>query len=120
MALSDHQKIKERLNRLGMVPQKSAEDIKNALFPEPVREVLSSEPVDMLAAVTENEIALNSQKPEVTKIRRKEITRDAVITVRVTKELKSDVVNAAKPGKMATFVENALIDAVKKHKRLNR
>ena len=114
MALNDHQKLKDRLARLGINPPESA-----PIFEQP-EEVLSSESLDPPMAIIENEIALDSQKPEVTKIRRKEITRDAVITVRVTKLLKSDVVNAAKPGKMATFVENALIEAVKKHKRLNR
>ena len=114
MALNDHQKLKDRLARLGINSPEST-----PIFEQP-EEVLSSESLDPPIAVTENEIALNSQKPEVTKIRRKEITRDAVITVRVTKQLKSDVVNAAKPGKMATFVENALIEAVKKQKRLNR
>ena len=114
MALTDHQKLKDRLARLGINPPESA-----PIF-EPPEKVLSSESLDPPMAIIENEIALDSQKPEVTKIRRKEVTRDAVITVRVTKLLKSDVVNAAKPGKMATFVENALIEAVKKQKRLNR
>ena len=114
MALNDHQKLKDRLARLGINPPESA-----PIFEQPEK-VLSSESLDPPMAIIENEIALDSQKPEVTKIRRKEITRDAVITVRVTKLLKSDVVNAAKPGKMATFVENALIEAVKKQKRLNR
>lgn len=114
MALTDHEKLKDRLARLGIDPPESA-----PIF-EPAPQVEESESVDPPMAVTENEIALNSQKPEVTKIRRKEITRDAVITVRVTKALKRDVVNAAKPGKMATFVENALIAAVKKQERLNR
>ena len=114
MALTDHQKLKDRLDRLGIRSPESA-----PIF-EQAEEVLSSEILDPPMAATENEIALNSQKPEVTKICRKEVTRDAVITVRVTKLLKSDVVNAAKPGKMATFVENALIEAVKKQKRLNR
>ena len=114
MALNDHQKLKDRLARLGINPPESA-----PIFEQP-EEVLSSESLDPPMAIIENEIALDSQKPEVTKIRRKEITRDAVITVRVTKLLKSDVVNAAKPGKMAAFVENALIEAVKKQKRLNR
>ena len=114
MALTDNQKLKDRLARLGINPPESA-----PIFEQP-EEVLSSESLDPPMAIIENAIALDSQKPEVTKIRRKEITRDAVITVRVTKLLKSDVVNAAKPGKMATFVENALIEAVKKQKRLNR
>ena len=114
MALTDHEKLKDRLSRLGIEPPESA-----PIF-DPVPQVEESESVDPPIAVTENEIALNSQKPEVTKIRRKEITRDAVITVRITKELKRDVVNAAKPGKLATFVEKALIAAVKKQERLNR
>ena len=114
MALNDHQKLKDRLARLGINPPESA-----PIFEQP-EEVLSSESLDPPMAIIENEIALDSQKPEVTKIRRKKATREAVITMRVTKSLKSDVVNAAKPGKMATFVENALIEAVKKHKRLNR
>lgn len=114
MALTDHQKLKDRLAQLGINSPESA-----PIFEQP-EEVLSSESLDPPMAIIENEIALDSQKPEVTKIRRKEVTRDAVITVRVTKLLKSDVVNAAKPGKMATFVENALIEAVKKQKRLNR
>ena len=93
MALSDHDKLKARLAALGI----------NA-------------PVEVIDAPTEEAEPCRTDGKYQSLARNlnaeKKVTRDAVITIRVTKELKSMAIKAAKPGKLAPYVENAIISAL--------
>jgi len=98
MALSDHDKLKARLAALGINAPVEAIDA-------PTEEAETCRTDGKYQSLARN---LNAEK---------KVTRDAVITIRVTKELKSMAIKAAKPGKLAPFVEYAIIRALEESGR---
>lgn len=100
MALSDHEQLKARLAALGIDT------------PTLVNEVVDT-PSDTHSEETEPCRTDGKYKSLARNLNaEKRVTRDAVITIRVTKQLKSMAIKAAKPGKLAPYVENAIISAL--------
>ena len=96
MALTDHAQLKAHLAALGIYT------------PTPADEV-----VDTPSVEAKPYRADGRYKPLARNLNaEKRVTRDDVITVRGTKQLKSMAIKAAKPGKLAPYVENAIISAL--------
>lgn len=96
MALTDHAQLKARLAALGIDT------------PNPVDEAVDAPSEEAEPCRTDGKYKslarnLNAEK---------RVTRDAVITIRVTKQLKSMAIKVAKPGKLAPYVESAIISAL--------
>ena len=98
MALTDHEQLKARLAALGINTPTPANEEPDT--PSAVEEPKPSRTDGKYKSLARN---LNAEK---------RVTRDAVITIRVTKQLKSMAIKAAKPGKLAPYVENAIISAL--------
>lgn len=101
MPLTDHQKLMDKLAALGIQNSETAQVVEKP------------------QVVQKTEVI---EKPKVAKKRtshmtgnqhaKKDETRDAVITVRVTKALKKAAAKAAYPGRLSAFVEEAIKTAV--------
>ena len=96
MALTDHAQLKARLAALGIDTPTLVDEVVDA--PSEATEPCRAD--GKYKSLARN---LNAEK---------RVTRDAVITIRVTKQLKSMAIKAAKPGKLAPYVENAIISAL--------
>jgi|SaaInlStandDraft_1057018.scaffolds.fasta_scaffold34293_2 hypothetical protein len=96
MALTDHAQLKARLAALGIDTPTLVDEVVDT----PSEETEPCRTDGKYQSLARN---LNAEK---------RVTRDAVITIRVTKQLKSMAIKAAKPGKLAPYVENAIISAL--------
>lgn len=94
MPLTDHDTLKSRLAALGI-------DTAPNVVPPKAEEPAPCRTDGKYKSLARN---LNAEK---------KVTRDAIITIRVTSELKNLAVKAAKPRKLAPYVEKALISALK-------